>query len=227
VSSLKRQNILKSSAVERALLRIKREEFVWEDSSKDLAYLDEPLPLGDTDQTISAPHMVTIMLEDLKLAPGLRVLEIGTGTGYNACLIAVIVSEGARSSNALIVTTVERNPRLAEAARRNIERAGLTFAIEVVEGDGSLGYPARSEAEMYDRIVVTAGAPLIPKYLEKQLKPEGILLVPVGKLPYQILIRITKKSRGSASSGKRDDYKREELTPCMFVPLIGEDAFQF
>jgi protein-L-isoaspartate(D-aspartate) O-methyltransferase len=227
ITSLRREGILKTEPVEKALRAVPREDFIYDSATREEAYFDEPLPLGNTGQTISAPHMVTIMLEELCLAKGQRILEVGTGTGYNACLLAYIVSGGTDSISEKLVTTVERSELLAETARRNIERSGFAEIIEVIVGDGSLGYPPRSEGENYDRIVVTAGAPKSPPHLEKQLKPGGILLIPIGNLPYQTLFRITKEARAGASGVKHSEIRRKRLMPCMFVPLVGENGYAF
>jgi protein-L-isoaspartate(D-aspartate) O-methyltransferase len=214
ISALKAEGLLKSPRIERAFLEIKREDFLYTGSSKNEAYLDEPVPLGDTGQTISAPHMVAIMLEESNLQTGQRVLEIGTGSGYSACLVASIVSDEQSAPASGSVITIERDERLALLARANIKKAGYEKTVAVKIGDGTLGYPEASEQEMYDRIIVAAGAPAVPPYLEKQLKPGGILLVPVGNLPYQTLYRITK-------TGKKA-LQWERLMSCMFVPLVGE-----
>jgi protein-L-isoaspartate(D-aspartate) O-methyltransferase len=218
ISSLKSEGLLKSRNVEDALRKIHREDFVWEGNSKALAYLDEPAPLGKTGQTISAPHMIAIMLEKLELAPGMKVLEVGTGSGYNACLIGSIVSKDLSTPNEPLVITIERHGLLAQTAEKNIRRAGLSSIVKVVEGDGSLGYPSRSAEPSYDRILVTAAAPKVPYFLTKQLKETGILVIPVGDLRYQNLLKITRM--------KNDQFRRKEVTACVFVPLIGEDAYR-
>lgn len=221
IESLKREGLLKSKTVEQALLSIRREDFVWPGYGAS-AYFDEPLPLGDTGQTISAPHMVTIMLEEAELCPGLKVLEIGTGSGYNAALIAEIVSKRAKEIDQPLVVTIERNAKLVQFAKENVKRAGFEKTVQVVEGDGSLGYPQESNEMIYDRIFVTAGAPFIPPFLEKQLKPEGIILVPVGEMPYQTLIKAKKVE----ITRKKFELKKQKLMGVMFVPLLGESAYQ-
>ena len=203
VERLVREGIIKSRSVKEAFLKVPRELFVPEDLRR-AAYDDTPLPIG-YGQTISAPHMVAIMVEELELEKGLRVLEVGTGSGYQAAIMAEITGpEG-------IVYTVERIPGLAEKARRNLEAAGYAGRVEVIVGDGSKGYP---EAAPYDRIVVTAAAPSIPPPLVEQLKPGGILVAPVGDRYMQRLVKAVKKRDGSldARSG----------VYCLFVPLIGE-----
>jgi protein-L-isoaspartate(D-aspartate) O-methyltransferase len=222
ISSLKKEGILKSSEVEAAIRSIKREDFLWPGEPKFSAYIDEPSALGSTGQTISAPHMITIMLEEAKLQRGQRVLEIGAGSGYNAALIGFIVSGGGNTATEQpLVTTVERDHVLAEFARANLKRAGLERIIEIVEGDGSLGYPQGANKMIYDRIIVTAGAPYVPPYLEKQLNISGILLIPVGTAPFQTLMKITK----SIARDGEPELFRENMMAVMFVPLIGESAY--
>ncbi len=210
VESLKRQGIIRSRRVEEAMLKVPRELFVWP-GTEDRAYEDVPLPLGDTEQTISAPHMVAIMLEELLVEEGQSVLEVGTGSGYNAALLAELVGPRGR------VLSVERIPELVEFARSNLRRAGYADRVEVVLGDGSLGYPPRHEGPLYDRVVITASAPRVPKYPLAQLKEGGILLAPIGPPDYQVLTRV-RKVGGS--------YVEEELMGCVFVPLIGEDGYR-
>ena len=212
MENLKREGIIRSPAVEKAMLKVPRELFVWPGYEED-AYVDTPLPLGSTGQTISAPHMVAIMLEELRLEPGQVVLEIGTGSGYNAALLAEIVGPQGR------VVSIERLPELAEFAKRNLERAGYKEPwVKVVVGDGTLGYPPRSKEELYDRIVVTAAAPRIPQFLLAQLKTSGIMLIPIGPIGYQELVRVIKKPAGGVVE--------ENLGGCVFVPLIGEDGYR-
>lgn len=215
VKELLRDGTLKSEEVAHAILIVPREDFVWP-SDKRSAYTDSPLPLGDSGQTISAPHMVAIMLEELDLRAGLEVLEIGAGSGYNAALMAEILrskSAGGRGH----ITTMERIPSLLEFAKRNLERTGYSDFVTVVEGDGSLGYPEKSKKETYDRIVVTAAAPHIPQYLKMQLKVDGILLVPQGSLWVQNLVKVVKLGNGK--------FSMKTLVGCMFVPLVGADGY--
>jgi len=216
IGSLKAEGILKSKQVEDALLNVPREAFLWPGTPKSLAYLDEPVALNETGQTISAPHMIVMMLEELNLSPGLTVLEVGGGSGYNAALISYIVSSGGVGRSKLpLVVTIERNADLASFARKNIERVQLSEICEVIEGDGSLGYPQSSSEELYDRIIVTAAAPRVPVYLKKQLKVGGIMEVPLGT-GYQRLTILMK------NSNKEFDERRS--VDCVFVPLIGSDA---
>lgn len=215
IRSLRSQGVLKSKIVEDALRTIPREKFMWKNIPDLLAYVDEPQPLGETGQTISAPHMVVIMLEELEMCSGLRVLEVGTGSGYNAALLGWICSRGEKDQ--VLVTSIEQDEKLADFARKNLELVGLSQYVEVVEGDGSLGYPQESQREMYDRIIVAAGAYRIPLFLKAQLKSGGILEVPVGGSAYQTLLKIKKV--------KMDDgtvqFTQKAVVDCMFVPLVG------
>ncbi len=198
-----RSGVIKSERVLRAFLKVPREEFVPKEY-RDYAYVDQPLPIG-YGQTISAPHMCVIMCEALDLREGNKVLEVGTGSGYHAALVAEIVGEKGH------VYTIERIPELAEFARKNLERTGYIKRVTVIVGDGSLGYP---EAAPYDRILVTAAAPDVPKPLVEQLKPGGKMVIPVGDLSlFQDLLLVEKKSSGKV--------KVKNLGGCAFVPLIG------
>ena len=221
IASLKRQGILKSKIVEDAIRAVQREKFLWPGTARFLAYEDEPQGLGDTKQTISAPHMVVIMLEELELKPGLRILEIGTGSGYNAALMGWIVSRGQGGDTKGQVVSIERDERLSNFARGNLEKVELTAVVKVVTGDGSLGFPQGSKEENYDRIIVTAGAPRIPVFLEYQLRRGGVMEVPVGNNFSQTLIKLTKKGE----INKDTYFERKTITECSFVPLLGEDAF--
>ncbi|WP_297074039.1 protein-L-isoaspartate(D-aspartate) O-methyltransferase [Thermococcus sp.] len=201
VENLVREGIIRSEAVRRAFLKFPRYLFV-EERYKKYAHLDEPLPIP-AGQTISAPHMVAIMLELADLKPGMNVLEIGTGSGWNASLIAELVKRD--------IYTIERIPELAEFARRNLERAGVKN-VHVILSDGSRGFPPKAP---YDRIIVTAGAPDIPKPLVEQLKPGGKLIIPVGSYHlWQNLLEVIKREDGS--------IKVKNHGGVAFVPLIGE-----
>ena len=187
----------------RAMLLVPREEFVPE-NLRHMAYIDEPLPIGHG-QTISAPSMVAIMTSHLKARPGHKVLEIGTGSGYQAAVLAEIVGDEGH------VYTVERIPELAETARRNLERTGYGKRVTVIVGDGSQGY---REKAPYDRVIVTASSPDIPRPLIEQLKPGGILVIPVGDRYMQRLYIVYKDEHGS--------LRIEKGVYCLFVPLIGK-----
>lgn len=220
IRSLREQGVLKSKIIEEALRAVPREEFLWPGEPRFLAYVDEPRPLGESGQTISAPHMVVIMLEELELKEGLKVLEIGTGSGYNSALIGWIVSGGKKEFKKPLVVSVERDERLVAFAKRNVAKVGLSNVVDIVLGDGSLGYPQGSKNEIYDRIIVTAGAPRVPVFLKHQLKTGGIIEAPVGGAQYQELVKLRKRER--TFGGKT--FEESKIVECMFVPLVGEDA---
>ena len=210
VSHLEGEGVLRTGAVKEAILSSPRELFVW-DGYQDEAYVDWPLPLGRTGQTISAPHMVVMMLEELELRGGMKVLEIGAGSGWNAACIASIVGGRGR------VVSVELVEELVEFATRNIRRLGLEKVVEVHHGDGSKGWPPLESTETYDRVVVTAAASRLPEIPVQQLRREGVLLLPLGDSAAQILTRVVKERDGSLSS--------RSVCPCVFVPLLrGEEA---
>lgn len=218
IQSLKDEGILRSSVIEDAIRAIPRELFLWRGTPEFLTYTDEPQGLGETGQTISAPHMVVIMLEALDIHPGLKILEIGGGSGYEAALLGWLVSRGITQERELVVS-VERDDRLAAFAAKNIDSVGLSKFVSIVCGDGTLGYPQDSKKELYDRIIVAAGARKVPTLLKEQLKTGGILLIPVGGSSFQKLLRITKRKLTNDSVS----YTEEDLVDCMFVPLVGED----
>lgn len=205
VAALLRAGDIRSDAVREAFLRVPREEFVRPEDRRD-AYADTPLPIGE-DQTISAPSMVAIMLEEAALRPGERVLEIGTGSGYHAALLACLVGP----EN---VVTIERVPGLAAWGRLNLGRTGFR-AVTVVTGDGSLGFPGRAP---YDCILATAGAPRLPPAWAGQLAVGGRILAPVGDSRYAQVLWIARRRPDGTLEIRRG-------TPCAFVPLIGEQAW--
>jgi protein-L-isoaspartate(D-aspartate) O-methyltransferase len=166
------------------------------------AYEDRPLDIGQG-QTISQPYMVAHMTEQLRLRPEDRVLEIGTGSGYQAAVLAVLARE---------VFSVERYEELARGARMRLDAQGLRN-VTVLIGDGTRGCP---EHAPYDAIVVTAAAPRLPEALLEQLAVGGRLVCPVGGREYQSLMRVTRRE---------DGFVAEEGIHCMFVPLIGEQGW--
>lgn len=188
-----------------ALQRAPRHLFVPEEG-RARAYVDEPLAIGEG-QTISAPHMVALMALWLDLEPGLKVLEVGGGSGWHAAVTAELVSPGGR------VWTVERLPALAAAAKRNLARTGYADRVEVVVGDGSRGLPDHAP---YDRIFVAAAAPGVPPPLVEQLADKGRLLVPVGDRTGQEL-KLFEKTRPPLW---------RDLGPVRFVPMVGEWGFR-
>lgn len=201
VAGLRGRGLTFSRRVEEALLQVPRHLFLPEDV-RSHAYRDTPLPIGDG-QTVSAPHMVAVMAEALDLHEGQKVLEIGAGSGYNAAVMAELVGPRGR------VITLERHPSLAEKAARVLREAGYSN-VQVVVGDGSLGYP---EEAPYDRISVTCGAPRVPGPLAEQLRDGGLMVIPVGGLEYQSLLRVRKLGGRTTT---------EDLGSVVFVPLIGE-----
>jgi len=210
---LKEEGILKTEKVEKALLKVPRELFVPEEYRR-YSYYDEPIPIG-YNQTISAPHMVAIMTEELNPELGWRVLEVGTGSGYQAAILAEIVAPPEKSKKEWgHVYSIERIEELAKIAKRNLERAGYAERVTVIVGDGTLGY---SEASPYDGIIVTAAAPKISQRLIEQLKLGGRMVIPIGDRYFQRLHLIEKTSSG---------IKTKVKEPCIFVPLIGRDGFE-
>ncbi len=205
IDDLVREGVIHSPPVERAMRTVKREYFVPNHLGRS-AYADHPLPIGGG-QTISAPHMVAIMAEELLVDEGNKVLEIGTGSGYHAAVVSHLVGPGGR------VFSVERLEGLAEKGRRNIIRSGISN-VSVIGADGSGGYP---EEAPYDRIYYTCAAPMVPEIVMDQLKEGGILLGVVGPNGgVQVLIRYRKKD------GRIEE---EPLIRCVFVPLIGEYGY--
>jgi protein-L-isoaspartate(D-aspartate) O-methyltransferase len=166
------------------------------------AYGDFPLPVG-SGQTISQPYMVAIMTELLKLKGRERVLEIGTGSGYQAAVLAELADQ---------VYTVERMPELARKARSVLDKIGL-FNVAIKIADGTLGW---KEFQPFDRIIVTAAAPEVPQSLVDQLADGGRMIVPVGSQGSQILTIIDKQEDGTEISHD---------CACVFVPLIGKEGW--
>lgn len=173
--------------------------------SRRAAVQDKPVAIGDN-QTISAPHMVAILLDRADLQPGHRCLEVGAGSGWLAVLAGELVGPEGR------IVGVEIVPELVELARDNVVQAGADN-VEIVMGDGGIGSPERAP---FDRIIVSAAAPEVPDPLLEQLRLGGSLVVPVGSRNYQQLVRVTKTESGT---------EREQLGGCAFVPLVGEYGF--
>ncbi len=184
-----------------AMARVPREHFVPRDL-RLIAYDDRPLPIGHG-QTISQPLMVAMMTEALHLHGDERVLELGTGSGYQTALLAELAAH---------VVTVERVPELAEGARRRLEELGYGN-VEVHTAADALGWP---ESAPYDAILVTAGAPRVPRPLLEQLNLGGRLVIPVGERRVQQLLHVTKTPSGTTV---------RKLGDCRFVPLIGRGAW--
>ena len=184
-----------------AMSRVPREAFV-DERDRRRAYLDMPLRIG-FGQTISQPYMVAIICQTAEVHEGDRVLDIGTGSGYQAAVLAEL---GA------VVHTVERIPDLAERARKNLDAAGYD-SVDVHVGDGSLGLP---ELAPFGAITVAAAAPEMPSTLYEQLVPGGRLVVPVGGPHGQRLEVIVRSPEGPAVT---------RSVPCRFVPLVGAEVF--
>jgi protein-L-isoaspartate(D-aspartate) O-methyltransferase len=203
VELLKREGRIQSVAVEKAFLEVPRENFV-PPKLRDLAYHDTPLSIGEG-QTISAPHMVAIMVEGLDIQQGQTILEIGAGSGYHAAVVAQLL--GVKGH----VYTVERHASLAEMARKNLKQTGIeNVTVEI--GDGSQGFPRYAP---YDRIYVTCAAPDIPQPLIDQLKDPGKLMIPVGRGLSELVLLEKNK----------ENITKRYLGGCAFVPLIGDKGF--
>ena len=192
---------IRDERVLEAMARVPRELFVPEDL-RDRAYDDSALPLP-AGQTISQPYMVARIAEALELHGRERVLDVGTGSGYQAAVLAELAAE---------VVTIERIPELAELARRNLAAAGYE-RVEVRVGDGTLGVPDRAP---FDAIAVAAAVPELPPSLYEQLEPRGRLVVPVGSRRAQELQVVVRSPEGPAVL---------RSVPCRFVPLVGEEGF--
>ncbi|WP_420337579.1 protein-L-isoaspartate(D-aspartate) O-methyltransferase [Roseibium sp.] len=194
---------ISDAAVLAAMSKVPRHLFV-PFAGRNHAYEDRPLPIG-YGQTISQPYVVALMCEALRIEPGSRVLDVGTGSGYAA---AVMAEMGAK------VIGIERKSELAEFAKTNLTRAGYP-TVEIHCGDGTVGYP---QAAPYDAIMVAAGSPALPGTLKKQLTIGGRLVIPIGpSRHHQHLLRITRQSE--------TDFSSETLRDVTFVPLIGEEGW--
>ncbi len=185
-----------------AMRRVPRHEFVTADL-RHLAYRDCPLPIGDN-QTISQPYVVALMTELVNLSGHERVLEVGTGSGYQAAVLCELAAQ---------VYSLERHPRLAERAGQILARLGYNN-IEIHVGDGSQGLP---DMAPFDAILVTAAAPALPGPLRSQLHPQGgRMVLPVGDERRQFLEVVTR-------AGNR--WEIEQTIPVRFVPLVGRYGF--
>lgn len=187
--------------VRSALRRVPRQEFVLPGHVAD-AYKNVALPIGDG-QTISQPLIVEQMTAALQTRSGDRVLEIGTGSGYQAAILSLLVSE---------VITVELIPRLVDESRVRLGRLGFDN-VRVLQSIGPLGWPQEAP---YDGIIVTAGAPNLPLQLLEQLSFGRCMVVPVGPIGKQELLLVTRQENG---------HEIQNLGACAFVPLIGQDAW--
>ncbi len=196
-----REKGIKDVSVLAAIGRVPRHVF-FDDALLSHAYEDKAFPIGEG-QTISQPYTVAFQTEKLQVKPGERILEVGTGSGYQA---AILLELGA------IVYTIEYNKKLFERTREFLPTMG--YRPYFLLGDGSKGYAPKAP---YDKIIVTAGAPVIPDALVAQLKDPGKLIVPVGNLEKQCMYLITKNN-GSVT--------KEEFDQFAFVPLLGEKGWK-
>lgn len=188
-----------------AMSRIPRHFFV-EEALMDQAYNDNPLPIEER-QTISQPYIVALMTEALELKGREKVLEIGTGSGYQTAILATVADR---------VFSIERIAALAGKARKILDTLNL-FNVAIRVGDGTYGW---REESPFDAIIVTAGAPRIPEPLVAQLAVGGRLVVPVGSRSSQDLVRVTRLTDAD------NDLKKENLGGCRFVDLIGEHGWE-
>lgn len=188
---------ISNAAVLRAMAQVPREVFVPDKYRAD-AYIDGPLPIG-SGQTISQPYIVALMTELLCLGPRDRVLEIGTGSGYQSAVLHEITTH---------VYSIERLSCLAHQAERVLCLIGCS-GVKIRTGDGSRGWP---EQAPFNAIIVTAGAPAIPEPLKTQLADGGRLVIPAGTRHYQTLYRVQRS---------RNEFIISEHSGCVFVPLVG------
>lgn len=184
-----------------AFRKVPRHLFIARSWQQD-AYKDHPLPIG-CGQTISQPYMVALMTQCLELKGGERVLEIGTGSGYQTAILAELAGE---------VYTIERHPELVEQAREKLKKLGYK-RIQLKDDDGTLGW---SEHAPYAGIIVTAGAPRVPSLLKEQLADGGRLVIPVGTAFSQMLVVLERR-------GKR--FIEKNICGCVFVPLVGKEGW--
>ncbi len=193
---------IKDPRVLTAMAAVPREAFV-PDRERSAAYQDGPLPIG-AGQTISQPYMVARMTELIHVASGERVLDVGTGSGYQAAIIAELGCH---------VTSIEREPDLAASAAARLATLGYAERVEVRTGDGTLGAP---DGAPWDGIVVAAAAPAIPEALRAQLGDGRRMVIPVGTRREQLLIVVERHG---------DEWREWSDGPCVFVPLIGEEGW--
>jgi protein-L-isoaspartate(D-aspartate) O-methyltransferase len=192
---------IRDERVLEAFRRIPRHLFVPE-SALDVAYENHPVAIGQG-QTISQPYMVACMTQALELKGGEKVLEIGSGSGYQTAVLKALNAD---------VYTVERLPELSDRARENVERAGFT-GVHYRVADGSRGWP---EEAPFDRVIVTAGAPTMPVSLVEQLREGGTMVIPVGGEEEQELL-LVRRDQGRVT--------REKICSCIFVKLLGDEGW--
>jgi protein-L-isoaspartate(D-aspartate) O-methyltransferase len=202
VESQLRGRGIRDERVLRAMGEVPRELFLPPNLAGD-AYCDGALPIA-AGQSISQPYIVGLMSELLELHEGMKVLEIGTGSGYQAAVLATIGCE---------VLSLERHPELAAAARARLASLGLSDRVRVEVADGSIGWRVRAP---FEGIVVTAAAPKVPDPLRRQLADGGRLVIPVGPLNGQELIQVLRRG---------DGFEERSFGACVFVPLVGAAAY--
>ena len=185
-----------------AMLKVPRHLFV-DDALRGHAYADGSLPIGEK-QTISQPYMVAAMTAALEQKGHERILEVGAGSGYQTAVLAQLVRR---------VYSIERITLLASRARKALDQFGVTN-VNLKVGDGTIGW---KEQGPFDGILVAAGAPVVPEGYLEQLEPGGRLVMPVGDLETQTLLRVTKHVDGT--------FEEERMMGCKFVPLIGEQGW--
>jgi protein-L-isoaspartate(D-aspartate) O-methyltransferase len=200
VAELRKKGI-QNEAVLEAINTLPR-HFFFDTALISHAYEDKAFPIGEG-QTISQPYTVAFQSSLLEVAPGDKILEIGTGSGYQACILHLL---GAK------VISIEYQKKLFEHTSRFLQRLGIQ--LQLFYGDGTGGVPAYAP---YDKIIVTAGAPVVPEALIQQLKIGGILVIPVGDRSKQAMVKITKKSA--------TEIQREEFEGFAFVPLLGKEGW--
>ena len=200
VAELRKKGI-QNEAVLEAINTLPR-HFFFDTALISHAYEDKAFPIGEG-QTISQPYTVAFQSSLLEVAPGDKILEIGTGSGYQACILHLL---GAK------VISIEYQKKLFEHTSRFLQRLGIQ--LQLFFGDGTGGVPAHAP---YDKIIVTAGAPVVPEALIQQLKIGGILVIPVGDRSKQAMVKITKKSA--------TEVQREEFEGFAFVPLLGKEGW--
>jgi protein-L-isoaspartate(D-aspartate) O-methyltransferase len=196
-----REKGIKDEAVLAAIGKVPRHVF-FENALIDHAYQDKAFPIGEG-QTISQPYTVAFQSEKLEIKPGDKVLEIGTGSGYQACILLEL---GAK------VYTIEYNRKLYETVKDFLPRLG--YKPYFFHGDGSKGLPAKAP---FNKIIVTAGAPIVPSALTDQLAEDGILVIPVGGRDKQSMLQIRKKN---------GELVKKEFANFAFVPLLGEQGWK-
>ena len=200
VAELRKKGI-QNEAVLEAINTLPR-HFFFDTALISHAYEDKAFPIGEG-QTISQPYTVAFQSSLLEVAPGNKILEIGTGSGYQASILHLLGAE---------VISIEYQKKLFDHTSRFLQRLGIQ--LQLFYGDGTGGVPAHAP---YDKIIVTAGAPVVPEALIKQLKIGGILVIPVGDRSKQAMVKITKKSA--------TEIKREEFEGFAFVPLLGKEGW--